>query len=62
MNTFSNTVGPEFEPLLRLASAIGIAEIMGKEAGKPEIDFIRKQINELLRKQLSSKDMLREEI
>lgn len=62
MNTFSNTVGPEFEPLLRLACAIGIAEIKGREAGKPEIDFIRNQINDLLPKHLSSKDALKEEI
>jgi hypothetical protein len=55
MNSFASTAESEFEPILRLALAIGMAEISAKNAGKSDPDFIRIQINAMLRNVLSQK-------
>ncbi len=60
MNSFSAAVGPEFDALFRVACALGIAEITGKQAGRPDADFIRTQVNSLLRGRLSSRESLEE--
>lgn len=61
MNSFASTAGPEFEVILRIAVAIGLAEITGKESG-PSVEpgFIRTQVNELLKGRLSTRDSLKE--
>jgi hypothetical protein len=56
MNSFVAANPDSLEPVLRIALAIGIAEIQGKIAGYETAGFLRLSINELLKKYLSSKN------
>ena len=50
---FSGTGGSEIEPLLRIAAAIGLAEIVARESGVKLAGTFRRTINDLLRNALS---------
>jgi len=51
---FMGTDGVGLEPLLRLAAAIGLAEVAARSAGVREAGVIRRNINELLRNALAN--------
>lgn len=53
MERFSGTDSNDIEPLLRLAAAIGLAEIAARDSGVKEAGTIRRNINDLLRDALS---------
>ncbi len=53
MERFSGVDPEQIEPLLRLAAAIGLAEIVARDSGLREAGTIRRNINELLRDALS---------
>ena len=64
MNSFTVADPDSLEPVLRLALAIGIAEIQGMSSGFESAGFLRIQINELLKNYLSNRsdvDMTLEE-
>jgi hypothetical protein len=64
MNSFTVADPDSLEPVLRLALAIGIAEIQGLSSGFESAGFLRIQINELLKNYLSNRsdvDMTMEE-
>jgi hypothetical protein len=53
MERFSGTAPDQIEPLLRLAAAICLAEIVARDSGVSQAGTIRRNINELLRDALS---------
>jgi hypothetical protein len=53
MNSFVNLPGADLNPVLRIASAIAVAEIRAINAGIEKPTFIRSSINELLRTELA---------
>ncbi len=53
MEQFSGTDPAQIEPLLRLAAAIGLAEVSARESGVKPAGTFRRNINELLRDALS---------
>ena len=53
MDRFSGTDPERLEPLLRVASAIALAEISARDSGVKGAGTIRHNINELLREALS---------
>ena len=55
MESFTVADPDSLEPVLRLALAIGIAEIQGMSSGFESAGFLRIQINELLRNYLSNR-------
>ena len=55
MDSFTVADPDSLEPVLRLALAIGIAEIQGQSSGFESAGFLRIQINELLRSYLSNR-------
>ena len=55
MNSFTVADPDSLEPILRLALAIGVAEIQGLSSGFESAGYLRIQINELLRSFLSSR-------
>ena len=55
MDSFTVADPDSLEPVLRLALAIGIAEIQGMSSGFESAGFLRIQINELLRSYLSNR-------
>jgi hypothetical protein len=55
MQSFTVAAPESLEPVLRLALAIGIAEIQGKSAGYESTGVLRLTINDLLRNYLSSR-------
>lgn len=55
MDSFTVADPDSLEPVLRLALAIGIAEIQGMSSGFESAGFLRIQINELLRNYLSNR-------
>jgi hypothetical protein len=48
MNSFANLPGADLDPILRIASALGIAEILGRNAALDHPDYIRNKMNEIL--------------
>ena len=56
MNSFVSANPDSLEPVLRIALAMGIAEIQGRTAGYETAGYLRLSINDLLRKYLSSKN------
>lgn len=52
MVTYAGTNKLVIEPLLRLAAAIGLAEITAKESGVRHTNTIRRYINSLLKEAL----------
>ncbi len=62
MNSFVEASPHTLEPVLRIALAIGIAEIQGKIAGYSTAGFLRLSINDLLKKYLSSRNDITIEI
>jgi hypothetical protein len=48
MNSFANLPGADLDPILRMASALGIAEILGRNAALEYPDYIRNKMNEIL--------------
>ena len=55
MNSFVNLPGADLNPVLRIASAIAVAEIRAINAGNEKATFARMSINELLRTELARK-------
>lgn len=55
MNSFTVADPDSLEPILRIALALGIAEIQGVSAGYESAQFLRIQVNEILRNFLSSR-------
>lgn len=55
MNSFTVADPDSLEPILRIALAMGIAEIQGISAGFDSSGFLRIQVNELLRNFLSNR-------
>lgn len=55
MKSFTVADPDSFEPILRIALALGIAEIQGLSAGFESAQFLRIQVNEILRNFLSSR-------
>ena len=55
MNSFTVADPDSLEPILRIALALGIAEIQGISAGYESAQFLRIQVNEILRNFLSSR-------
>jgi hypothetical protein len=53
MNSFANIPGADLDPILRLAIALGIAEISGRNAALDHPEFIRNKMNEFLSGALS---------
>jgi len=53
MERFGGTDPDQIEPLLRLAAAICLAEIVARDSGVSQAGTIRRNINELLRDALS---------
>lgn len=49
MQRFCGTGCEEIEPLLRVAAAIGLAEVAARDSGVRNAGAIRRNINELLR-------------
>jgi hypothetical protein len=47
--------GADLEPVLRLGIAIGFAEIRARTSGSTEPSALRREINELLRGELSTR-------
>lgn len=52
MERFSGADCDQIEPLLRLAAALGFAEIVARDSGVRQAGAIRRNVNELLRKAL----------
>lgn len=52
MQRFSGTDCEEIEPVLRIAAAIGLAEVAARDAGVRNAGAVRRNINELLRNAL----------
>ena len=50
---FGGTDGSQIEPILRLAAAIGLAEVAARDGGVAGASTIRRNLNELLRNALS---------
>jgi hypothetical protein len=50
---FAGSEAEEFEPLLRVAAAIMLAETAARESGVRQAGEVRRNINELLREALS---------
>ena len=61
MRSFAGSAADEFEPIIRIATAIGYAEITGKRSGRTDVDFIRNQINSLLKSKFASKASIKPE-
>jgi hypothetical protein len=55
MNSFASLPGADLEPVLRLGIAIGFAEIRARTSGSTEPSALRREINELLRGELSTR-------
>jgi hypothetical protein len=55
MNSFTVANPDSLEPILRIALALGIAEIQGVNSGFESAQFLRLQMNEILRNFLSSR-------
>jgi hypothetical protein len=53
MQRFCGTDAEEIEPLLRVAAALGLAEVAAREGGTRKAGLIRRNVNELLRSALS---------
>lgn len=53
MERFAGTTYTEIEPLLRVAAALGLAEVTARESGMRSAGTIRRNVNELLRDALS---------
>lgn len=53
MVRFAGADGGSIEPLLRVAAALGLAEVLAREAGVRQAGTVRRNANELLRKSLS---------
>ena len=53
MQRFCGTDVEEIEPLLRVAAALGLAEVAAREGGARKAGIIRRNVNELLRSALS---------
>ena len=53
MERFGGATVSEIEPLLRIAAAIGLAEIAARDSGAGAVGTVRRNINELLRNGLS---------
>jgi hypothetical protein len=53
MVRFSGADNSAIEPLLRAAAALGLAEVLAREAGVNQAGTIRRNINDLLRDSLS---------
>jgi Histidine kinase-, DNA gyrase B-, and HSP90-like ATPase len=53
MQRFCGTDAEEIEPLLRVAAALGLAEVAAREGGARKAGTIRRNVNELLRAALS---------
>lgn len=58
MNSFASLPGSDIEPVLRIAVAIGWAEIRARLSGSTEPSSLRGEINELLRGDLAGKTEL----
>ncbi|CAN2188591.1 HATPase domain containing protein [Candidatus Nanopelagicaceae bacterium] len=56
MNSFANLPGADLDPILRMASALGIAEILGRNAALDHPDYIRNKMNEILSGAMSLKN------
>ena len=54
MQRFSGADADEIEPLLRVASALGLAEVVARDSGVRQAGTIRRHVNELLRAALSN--------
>jgi helix-turn-helix protein len=54
MQRFSGSTTEEIEPLLRVAAALGLAEVVARDTGVKKAGRIRQAVNELLRESLSS--------
>ena len=54
MQRFSGATTEEIEPLLRVAAALGLAEVVARDTGVKKAGRIRQAVNELLRESLSS--------
>jgi len=54
MQRFGGASGEEIEPLLRVAAGLAIAESVARDSGVKQAGTIRRHLNELLRKSLSS--------
>jgi hypothetical protein len=48
MQSFANAPGSDVEPVLRLAAALGVAEVRGRSGGVAQPGFVREQVNDLL--------------
>lgn len=55
VNSFASLPDSDLDPVLRMAIAIGLAEIRARNAGTPQSSYYRQEINELLRGSLSSR-------
>jgi hypothetical protein len=55
MQSFANVPGADIEPVLRLAAALGIAEVRGRASGVSQPAFVREQVNDLLEGSLSQR-------
>lgn len=55
MNSFANLPGADLEPILRIAMALGLAEVAAKNSAIEFPQFIRIKMNEMLRGNLSSR-------
>jgi histidine kinase/DNA gyrase B/HSP90-like ATPase len=53
MQRFCGTTADEIEPLLRVAAALGLAEVAARQAGARKAGLIRRNVNELLRSALN---------
>ncbi|AOP36362.1 hypothetical protein A0128_20300 [Leptospira tipperaryensis] len=53
MENYSGFTAKEIEPLLRIAAAISLAEIVSKDSSSRDISSVRRNINEILRQVLS---------
>lgn len=60
MNSFASLPGADIEPVLRIAVAIGWAEIRARLSGATEPSSLRGEINELLRGDLAGKTELQD--
>lgn len=54
MQRFSGADADEIEPLLRVACALGLAEIVARDSGVRQAGTIRRHVNDLLRSALSN--------
>lgn len=55
MNSFTVANPDSIDPVLRIALAIGIAEVQGMSSGFESAGFLRVAINDLLRNYLSNR-------